>query len=51
MAIQKSVVGKKATDFELITYADHLDINTEQALKILELFKERYSIKSIGCYS
>lgn len=46
MAIQKSVVGKKATDFELITYADHLDINTEQALKILELFKERYSIKS-----
>ena len=46
MAIQKSVIGKKATDFELITYAYHLNINTEQALEIFELLKERYSIKS-----
>lgn len=46
LAMQKSVIGKKVADFALITYVDHLLINTDQAKELVELLDEKYKVKS-----
>lgn len=46
LAMQKSVIGKKAADFALITYVDHLYIDADQAEELIELLDEKYKVKS-----
>lgn len=46
MAIQKSIIGKKAADFALITYAEHLILTEEQKKELTELLNERYQVSS-----
>lgn len=46
MAIQKSIIGKKAADFALVTYVEHLAISAEQSQELIELLDEKYKVKS-----
>lgn len=46
LAIQKSTIGKKAADFALVTYTDHLDLTHSQAKELIGLLHDRYSVKS-----
>lgn len=46
LALQKSVIGKKAADFALVTYVDHLIFDDDQAKELMELLDEKYKVKS-----
>lgn len=46
MAIQKSVIGKKAADFALTTYVEHLTLNEDQAKELIDLIDEKYRVSS-----
>lgn len=46
LALQKSVIGKKAADFALVTYVDHLIVDDDQAKELIELLDEKYKVKS-----
>ena len=46
LALQKSVIGKKAADFALVTYVDHLIFDDDQAKELIELLDEKYKVKS-----
>ena len=46
LAIQKSVIGKKAADFALTVYVEHLLLNADQAVELCDLLDERYSVSS-----
>lgn len=46
LALQKSTIGKKAADFALVTYVDHLIVDDDQAKELMELMDEKYKVKS-----
>ena len=46
LAMQKSVIGKKVADFALVTYVEHLLIDSNQAAELIELLNEKYKVKS-----
>lgn len=46
LAIQKSLIGKRAADFALITYTDHLILNNDQISELCSLIDEKYKVRS-----
>lgn len=46
LAMQKSTIGKKAADFALITYVEHLSIDENQVKELTELLDEKYQVRS-----
>ena len=46
LALQKSTIGKKAADFALVTYIEHLILDDNQANELIELIDEKYKVKS-----
>lgn len=46
LALQKSTIGKKAADFALVTYVQHLIVDKDQANELTELLDEKYKVKS-----
>lgn len=46
LALQKSTIGKKAADFALVTYVEHLILDDDQAIELIGLLDEKYKVKS-----
>ena len=46
LAMQKSIIGKRAADFALITYIDHLMLNQMQVDDLCNLLDEKYKVRS-----
>ena len=46
LAMQKSTIGKKAADFALVTYVEHLIVDKNQASELVDLIDEKYKVKS-----
>ena len=46
LALQKSVIGKKAADFALITYAQHIVLEDAQREELFHVIDEKYKVSS-----
>lgn len=46
LAMQKGVISKKAADFTLVTYVEHLYLEEAQARELISLLDERYKVSS-----
>lgn len=46
LAMQNGIIGKKAADFALITYVEHLQVDEDQAKELIGLLDDWYNMKS-----
>ncbi len=46
LALQKSVIGKKAADFALVTYAQHIVLEDAQREELFHVIDEKYKVSS-----
>ncbi len=46
MEMQRGLPSKKAADFMLMTYIDHLYLTSEQAEELISLMDDKYKVRS-----